>query len=177
MQRKFLAVTKRRPSTKPSIMFSKRHTSALYETHERQYSTKFKRQDVLGKKEKSYSIFGPRAIVSLSDDDPKTLDLHLQSLRPFFVKYPPFEKYFKEYIHQNLLEHVIQPINRQITPGLQTNNKYESINNKLKMQYNWKSQKMSFSYISIGKYCFGPVQTFEEKPAFGNYKLFDFLHF
>lgn len=147
-------------------MFSKRHTSALYETHERQYSTKFKRQDVLGKKEKS-----------LSDDDPKTLDLHLQSLRPLFVKYPPFEKYFKEYIHQNLLEHVIQPINRQITPGLQTNNKYESINNKLKMQYNWKSQKMSFSYISIGKYCFGPVQTFEEKPAFGNYKLFDFLHF
>lgn len=156
-------------------MFSKRHTSALYETHERQYSTKFKRQDVLGKKEKIIQFLDPEQLSALVM---MTRRLWTFIYKAFaHLKYPPFEKYFKEYIHQNLLEHVIQPINRQITPGLQTNNKYESINNKLKMQYNWKSQKMSFSYISIGKYCFGPVQTFEEKPAFGNYKLFDFLHF
>lgn len=125
-----------------------------------------------------HSIFGHRGIVSLSDD-PMTLNLHLQSLRPFFVKYPPFEKYFKEKNNQNLLEHVIQPINMQIIPGLWTNNNCESINNKLKMQVNWRSQKMPSQISALENIVLRQFRHLKRSLyGFGNYKLSeDFLNF
>lgn len=101
------------------------------------------------------TIFGPNGIARNSDDS-ITLDLNLSNLQPFFQKYPPFEKYFKKKIQNNLIHHVIQPINNAIIQELWTNNNTESMNNRMKMQCNWKSQKMPSLINTLEKNHFFP---------------------
>ena len=81
------------------------------------------------------AIFGPQGIATNSNDS-INLDTNLNNLQPFFNKYPSFETYFKRKIQQNLIHHVIQPINNSVIQELWTNNNTESMNNRMKMQCN-----------------------------------------
>lgn len=63
-------------------------------------------------------------------------------LKPYFQKYPSFQTYFDKHLHDNLINHVIRPINDGIIQELWTNNNTESINNRMEMECDWKAKKL-----------------------------------
>lgn len=86
-----------------------------------------------------------------NSDDSITLNTNVNNLKTFFKTYPQFETYFKHKVKHNLLHHVIQPINNSIIQELWTNNNTESMNKRMNMQCDWKTQKVPSLINSLKK--------------------------
>lgn len=116
-------------------------------------------------------IFGPSGIAKNSDDS-ITLNTNVNNLQPFFKKYPQFETYFNHKVKHNLIHHVIEPINNSIIQELWTNNNTESMNNRMKMQCDWKTQKMPSLINSLEKITSSQMRDLSRSLyGFGNCKL------
>jgi hypothetical protein len=129
--------------------------------------------DAPGKIEKKIvkTIFGPHGIVKNTDDF-ITLDTNVNKLQPFFDKYPQLKIYFMQHIQENLIHHVIQPLNDAIVQELWTNNNTESMNNRMKMQCDWKTQKMPSLINALEKITSAQMRDLRRSLyGFGNFKL------
>ena len=84
-------------------------------------------------------IFGPQGVVKNCDDS-TSHETTFYKLKPYFQKYPT---YFDKHLHDNLINHVIRPINDGIIHELWTNNNTESINNRMKLTTQFSKFRLS----------------------------------
>lgn len=63
------------------------------------------------------TIFGPQGVVKNCDYS-MSPEITFHMLKPYFQKYPSFQTYFDKHLHDNLINHVIRPINDGIVQEL-----------------------------------------------------------